>query len=210
MTASELPPPAASPPQTAPPGPPSAEGTSVVAPVADTAVPGPPPSDWGAVPVGASGGAPARSGNSVAWSVAALVGCILSMVGTFLPLLSVGDRSISRSDGRGIDMVAPWKFRDRYTGSLLFERWDIAFALLLFGVIAAVLLLAARRQAWPAVAGALLAAVAFHQQLSMVQRAEMYAIQRIESPTYLAGGILTVAGAFLALVGFVAVLARRH
>lgn len=183
---------------------------SDAAPMADTAVPGPPPSDWGVVPVGALDGPPARSGNSVAWSVAALVGCIVSMVGAFLPLVSVGDREISRTYGQGIDMVAPWRFRERYTGSLLFERWDIAFALLLLGVIAAVLLLAARRQAWPAVAGALLAAVAFHLQLSMVQRAELYGMQRIESPTYLLGGILTVAGAFLALVGFVAVLARRH
>ena len=151
----------------------------------------------------------ALPGASVGWSIAALVGCVLSMVGAFLPLLSVGDRSVD-SDRIGVGVVVPWRFQDRYTGSLLVERWDVAFALLLFAAVAAVLLLAARYQVWPAVAGALLAAVAFHLQLSMVQRAEMFAIQRLESPTYLAGGIFAVAGAFLALVGFVVVLARRH
>ena len=183
---------------------------AAAAPAADTAVPGPPPSDWGAVPVGAAGGVAVHSGNSIAWSVAALVGCVLSMVGAFLPLVSVEGRSISRDDARFIDIVMPWEFSDRYKGSLLFERWDIAFGLMFLGVIAAVLLLALRSTAWPAVVGALGSAFAFHLQLAMVQRAENRAFQLGSSPTYLAGGIFTVAGAFLALVGFVAVLARRH
>jgi hypothetical protein len=78
------------------------------------------------------------------------------------------------------------------------------------GVVAAALLLVLRKKAWPAVVGALGAALAFHLQLAMVQRAENRAFQVGATPTYLVGGIFTVAGAFLALAGFVAVLARRH
>ncbi|MEQ1701765.1 MAG: hypothetical protein ABMA25_16775, partial [Ilumatobacteraceae bacterium] len=167
------------------------------------------PGDWGALPVGATPLVATRPGASAGWSIAALVGCVLSMVGAFLPLLSVGDRSVDR-DRIGIEVVVPWEFRDRYTGSLLIERWDVAFALLLLGAVAAVLLLSVRRQVWPAAAGALLAAVAFHLQLSIVQRAEMFGLQRLQSPTYELGGILTVVGAFVALVGFIVVLARRH
>lgn len=199
MSATDLPPPAAPPPPL-----PSSPDAFVAPP--------PPPETgaaWGAVPVGSPPPVAAHAGASIGWSIAALVGCVLSMVGAFLPLLSIDGRSFDR-DRIGIGTMVPWQFHDRFTGSLLFERWDVAFALLLLGVVAAVLLLSVRRQVWPAAAGALLSAIAFHMQLSMVQRAEMLGLQRLQSPSYEAGGILAVGGAFVALVGFIVVLARRH
>lgn len=200
-----MPPPPPPPGVAAPPPPPP---QPVSAPAYEQAI-AQAPEDWGTLPVGGPSQAGGRS-ISVGWSVAALVGCVLSILGAFLPLVSVGDRSFSRSDGRGIDVVAPWKVSERYSGVMLFERWDIAVALLLAGIVAAVLLLALRRQAWPAAIGAVLAALAFHLQLSLLERAERGAMQQLRSPSYQIGGIFLVGGALLALVGFIAVLARRH
>jgi hypothetical protein len=46
--------------------------------------------------------------------------------------------------------------------------------------------------------------------LSMVQRAEFTVITRQDQPAYSIGAVLTVGGAFLALLSFAVALARRR
>ena len=143
------------------------------------------------------------------WVVTALVGLLLSAAGAFLTVLKVNGRSVG-VDVAGVGVAVPWAYHDRFFALNLFERWDIALALLLGAAVTAVLLLIGPTLRWPAAVGAVLAAVAFHLQLSVLERAEFRALQTIQAPTYAIGGLLMVGGAFLALVSFVVVLLRRQ
>ena len=146
---------------------------------------------------------------SVAWVIVALVACIVSVVGVFLPLLSVRGRSINFND-LGVGVAIPWGYRYRFLATLLFERWEVAVVLLVLAAAAAVVSLAKGRYGWPAAVGAVCAALAFHLLLSMVQRAEFGVVVRLDTPSYLVGAWMSVGGASLALVSFVVALARRH
>lgn len=155
----------------------------------------------------APGPAPATGG--LAWLIVGLVATLLSVVGTFLPLLSVRGRSVDRTT-RGIGTLLEWRFADRMTITSLIERWDVAVAALLVAAILAVVALAARRRGWLVGAAAVLAALGFHLQLGMLQRAERIGLSKALSVSYGIGGILAVGGAFVALVSFIAVLIKRH
>lgn len=157
----------------------------------------------------AAAGAPPATRGAMGWVLAALAGVLLSAVGAFLTVVKVGGQAVTVDDP-GIGIPVPWVYRDRLLVLTLFERWDIAVALLLCAAAAAFVMLVAPSVRWPAAVGAVLAAVAFHIQLSIVERAEFRAIQRIEAPSYAIGAVLMVGGAFLALVSFIAVLLRRQ
>ena len=173
--------------------------------------PPPPPSDSGVEPAIGTGPPPVAVVRriSVGWIIVALVACIVSVVGIFLPLLSVRSFSIDYRD-QGVGVAIPWAYRNRVSATLLFERWEVALVLLVLAVAAAVVSLAKGRYGWPAAVGAVFAALAFHLLLSMVQRAEFEVVIRSDTHSYLVGAWMTVAGAFLALVSFVVALARRH
>lgn len=183
-------------------------------PPADVALsppPPPPPSDWGAGPPIGTGAPPASMGGrmSVGWSITALVACVVSVIGVFLPLISYRGRSVDRND-LGVGIAMPWAYRNEVFATVLFERWEVAVVLLVFAAAAAVVSLAAGRYGWPAAVGAVCAALAFHLLLSMLQRAEYRIVTRMDTPSYSIGAWLMVGGAFLALVSFVVALARRH
>ena len=173
--------------------------------------PPPPPSDSGGEFAIGTGPPPVAVVRriSVGWIIVALVACIVSVVGVFLPLLSVRGFSIDYKD-QGVGVAVPWAYKNRVLATLLFERWEIALVLLVLAAAAAVVSLAKGRYGWPAAVGAVCAALAFHLLLSMVQRAEFRVVVRLDTPSYLVGAWMSVGGAFLALVGFVVALARRH
>ena len=141
--------------------------------------------------------------------IVGLVATLLSVVGTFLPLLSVRGRSVDRSR-RGIGVLLEWRFADRMTMTSLIERWDLAVAVLLLAAILAVVAMATRRRGWLVGGAAVLAALGFHLQLGMLQRAERIGLTMARSVSYGIGAILAVGGALVALVSFIAVLAKRH
>ncbi len=173
--------------------------------------PPPPPSDSGSGPAVGTGPPPVAVVRriSVAWIIVALVACIASAVGIFLPLLSVRGFSFDYTY-HGVGVAIPWGYQNRVFATLLFERWEVAVVLLVLAAAAAVVSLAKGRYGWPAAVGAVCAALAFHLLLSMVQRAEIRVVMRLDTPSYLVGAWMSVGGAFLALVGFVVALARRH
>lgn len=152
---------------------------------------------------------PGFRAGSFGWSIVALVGSVLSAAGVFLPLMTLRGRTVDR-DVLGVGIALPWRAFDDLFVLSLFERWDLAFVVLLLCAGAGVVALTVPSRAWPAAVGAVLAAVAFHLQLALVERAEYLAIRYFESPSYSIGSVMTVGGAFVALVGFVVVLARRH
>lgn len=208
------PPPVPSPgPSSTPIGDPAAGGWQPSPPTAFDPAAGPgyapgfDPAGPGYSPGYAPGPAPASGG--LAWLIVGLVATLLSVVGTFLPLVSVRGRSVDRSM-RGIGIEVSWRYADRAFVTTLFERWDVAVAVLLLAAILAVVALAARRRGWLVGAAAVLAALGFHLQLGMLQRAERIGLTTARSVSYGIGGILVVGGALVALVSFIAVLAKRH
>lgn len=146
---------------------------------------------------------------SVGWCITALVACVVSIVGVFLPFVSIHGRTIDRNTSY-VGIGIPWRFHNDFIVSSLFERWEVAVAFVLFAAVAAVVSLAAGRYRWPAAVGVVSAALAFHLMLSMVQRAEFTVVTRQDQPSYSIGAVLTVGGAFLALVSFTVALARRR
>ena len=132
---------------------------------------------------------------SLGWVITALVACVLSVVGVFLPLISYRGRSFDRNDP-GVGIAMPWSYRNEVVSTALFERWEVAVVLLVLAAAAAVVSLAAGRYGWPAAVGAVCAALAFHLLLSMLQRAEFRVVSRFDTPSYSLGAWLTVGGAF--------------
>lgn len=143
------------------------------------------------------------------WAVAAATGAVVAAIGAFLPLVSVGGRSLSGSTV-GVGNAVAWSVSDRNTITLLLERRDFAVLLLMVLVGLAVLCAIGRFTRWAAGLGVILTAGVFHLLLSMVQRAESFGVPASQDITYSAGTVGCLAGTLLAMVGFVAVLARRH
>lgn len=143
------------------------------------------------------------------WAVAASAGAVVAMVGAFLPLMSVGGRSYSGSDIPVGNAVA-WSVSQHNTITLLLERRDLAVLLAIVVMLLGVLCAIGRFTRWAAGLGVLFSAAVFHLLLSMVQRAENLAVPSSLDVNYSAGAVFCLAGPLLALVGFVAVLARRH
>ena len=143
------------------------------------------------------------------WAIASAAGAVVAAVGAFLPLVSVGGRSLSGSTV-GVGNAVAWSVSDRNTITLLLERRDVAVLLLLVVFGLAVLCAIGRFTRWAAGLGAIVSAGGFHLLLAMVQRAESFGVPASQDITYSAGTVCCLAGTMLAMAGFVAVLARRH
>jgi hypothetical protein len=90
------------------------------------------------------------------------------------------------------------------------ERRDVAVLATIVVMLLAVLCAIGRFTRWAAGLGVLMSAGIFHLLLSMVQRAEALAVPTSLEVSYSVGTMFCLAGPLLSLVGFVAVLAKRH
>ncbi|HNJ98167.1 MAG TPA: hypothetical protein PLV13_08590 [Ilumatobacteraceae bacterium] len=143
------------------------------------------------------------------WAVTAGAGSLIALVGAFLPLLSVGGREVSGSTVLVGNAVA-WSVGQHNTITLLLERRDVAVLATIAVLLLATLCAIGRFTRWAAGLGVLFSAGVFHLLLAMVQRAENLAVPSGLDVNYSAGAMFCLAGPLLSLVGFVAVLARRH
>lgn len=143
------------------------------------------------------------------WAVAAAAGAVVAAIGAFLPLVSVGGRSLSGSDVL-VGNAVSWSVSDRNTITLLLERRDLAVLLTLVVFLLAVSSAIGRFTRWAAGLGVILMAGVFHLLLSMVQRAEAFGVPTSQDVTYSIGTMFCLAGPLLTIVGLLAVLARRH
>ena len=143
------------------------------------------------------------------WAVAAGVGALVAMVGAFLPLMSVGGRTYSGSDIPVGNAVA-WSVGPHNTITLLLERRDLAVVVIVMVLLLAALCALGRFTRWAAGMGVMCSAGVFHLLVSMVQRAESLSVPSSLDVQYSLGTVFCLAGPLLSLVGFVAVLARRH
>ena len=143
------------------------------------------------------------------WAVAAAAGAVVAMVGSFLPLMTINGRSVSGSTVLVGNAVA-WSASQHNTVTLLLERRDVAVLATIVVMLLAVLCAIGRFTRWAAGLGVLMSAGIFHLLLSMVQRAEALAVPTSLEVSYSVGTMFCLAGPLLSLVGFVAVLAKRH
>ena len=104
-----------------------------------------------------------------------------------------------------IEMRSLW-----HMDSMVRSGVALGAALLLLAAVVAVVALAAGRRGWLVGVAAVLAALGLHLQIGLLQRAERIGLSKALSVSYGIGGILAVGGAFVALVSFIAVLAKRH
>lgn len=143
------------------------------------------------------------------WAVAAAAGAVVAMVGSFLPLMAINGRSVSGSTVLVGNAVA-WSTSQHNTVTLLLERRDVAVLATIVAMLLAVLCAIGRFTRWAAGLGVLFSAGIFHLLLSMVQRAEALAVPTSLEVNYSVGTMFCLAGPLLSLVGFIAVLAKRH
>ncbi|MEI7548452.1 MAG: hypothetical protein WCK21_10405 [Actinomycetota bacterium] len=143
------------------------------------------------------------------WAVAAAAGAVVAALGAFLPLVSVGGRSLSGSDVLVGNAVA-WSVSDHNTITLLLERRDLAVLITFVVFLLAVSAAFGRFTRWAAGLGVILMAGVFHLLLSMIQRAEEFGVPTSQDISYSVGTVFCLAGPLLTMVGLLAVLARRH
>lgn len=143
------------------------------------------------------------------WAVASGVGAAAAIAGAFMPLLAVDGRRLSGSTVLVGNAVA-WSISDRTTITLLLERRDLAVLVMVVVLVMAALCATRRSTRWAAAVGVLGSTAGFHMLLSMVQRAENFAVPSQQEVSYSLGAMLCLTGPLWALVGFLAVLARRH